>query len=195
VIKTLRIFCLLYFFINNAAYACNVNKVYVIGVQAIDYSPHYNFIDGNSPNYFALFINWLESKSQCKFIIKSLPIKRLNLAFNAQSNIDFMYPDNSNWHDIADHRIYSQPIALALGGTMVNPQDKALPISQFKKLAVPLGFTPVAWLALQKHYPIEIHETANAKAALLMTIHQRANGADVEYNVAKYLIKNITSLL
>jgi len=169
--------------------ACPQKSPYVIGVQAIDYSPHYNFIEQNTPNYFGNFIQWVESKTQCKFLFKILPIKRLNLTFNPRSNLDFIYPDNATWHTESDQRIYSHAIALALGSTMVKPENINLTLENFNILAIPSGFTPAAWLNLPPKYPITIHETVNAKSALLMTIYQRADGADVEYNVANYLIK------
>jgi len=188
VIKIILILLFLNISISQYSYACVKNSPYIIGVQAIDYSPHYNFIEKNMPSYFSNFIQWVENKTQCKFIIKALPIKRLNIAFSQQSSIDFIYPDNTNWHTTSDKRIYSNTIALALGGTIVRPENANLTLEEFNTLAIPSGFTPVAWLALQKKHQINIHETANAKSALLMTIYQRADGADVEYNVANHLI-------
>jgi polar amino acid transport system substrate-binding protein len=181
------------FFFNNSAYACN-KKMYTIGVQAIDYSPHYNFVTTGSANFFNEFVVWLRQKTGCNFTILPLPIKRLNLGFEQQKIIDFIYPDNPNWHNTSPlkkdepQRIYSPAIATALGGTMVNKSNKNISLEAFSVLAFPRGFTPVAWLPLQKKYQVAFREVTDGKAALLMVQTGRVDGADIEYNVAQYLV-------
>ncbi|WP_448550368.1 hypothetical protein [Thalassotalea fusca] len=174
---------------SSTAYACK-KESYTIGVQAIDYSPHYNFVDENRTSYFTDYVKWLNKHHPCQFKVVSLPIKRLNYFFE-QGEIDFIYPDNPNWHDqvTANSRIYSQPLVTALGGTMVNLLDEYITMKDFKRLAFPRGFTPIAWLPIQAEYLIEFSETNSAKAALLMVQAGRAQGADVEWNVANYLIQ------
>jgi len=169
--------------------ACE-KPVYTIGVQAIEYSPHYNFEDKNAASYFSEYVAWLNNNLPCRFIVKPYPIKRLNLLFN-QKQVDFIYPDNPNWHDeiTAQSRSYSTPLVTALGGTVVKLKDKDIELGDFKRLAFPRGFTPIAWLELQAQYIIEFAETNSAKAALQMVLSSRASGADVEWNVANYLIK------
>jgi polar amino acid transport system substrate-binding protein len=179
--------------LNTSAFACD-KKTYTIGVQAIDYSPHYNFVTNNSVNFFEEFIVWLKHKTGCNFEVVSLPIKRLNLAFEQQKNIDFIYPDNPNWHDTTQvkkediQRTYSPEITSALGGTMVKAINKNISLTDFNILAIPRGFTPVAWLPLQNKYKVKFREVTDGKAALLMVQTGRVDGADIEYNVAQYLI-------
>jgi len=174
--------------------ACD-KKNYTIGVQSIDYTPHYNFTTSDRLNFLNEFIIWLELKTQCKFTILSLPIKRLNFTFEEQQTIDFIYPDNPNWHDISPseetgiQRVYSPSIAVALGGTMVTEANKYISIAQFNTLAIPRGFTPVAWLPLKAQKKVNFREVSDAKASLLMVQTGRVDGADIEYNVAQYLIK------
>jgi len=168
---------------------------YTVGVENIDYSPHYNFSTPDGQSFFHEFIHWLKQKTGCKFKIIPLPIKRLNLVYEEEGSIDFIYPDNPNWHQTSlvakegEQRIYSPEIVTALGGTMVTESNKNMPLSEFSMLAIPRGFTPIAWLPLQSHYQFTIREVSDAKAALLMVQAGRADGADVEYNVAQYLIK------
>lgn len=181
--------------------AVNCERAYVIGVQAVDYSPHYNFIEAEQPNFFGDFVNWLSAKTGCQFRIKALPIKRLSAEYEQNDTIDFLYPDNPNWHSkkVKDskQRSYSSPITTALGGTMVTKANQELAIEDFTNLAFPRGFTPVAWFPLQKEYPIKFTETVNAVAALKMLVTNRVDGADIEYNVAQHLMKtnNFNSLV
>jgi len=175
----------------NIAHACpDKNKTYVIGVQAIDYSPHYNFIQQGKANFFGDFVLWLSEQTQCNFQVKVLPIKRLNAEFEKTDNIDFVYPDNPNWHDSAINakRYYSKRLVTALGGTMVKPEHELISIEQFTNLAFPRGFSPVAWYPLQAKYGIQFTETLNATSALKMVLVNRVDGADIELNVARYLI-------
>jgi len=198
--STLGAFFLFLMFFNKPVFSCE-KKVYTIGVQAIDYTPHYNFVTENKENLFIEFVDWLSQKTGCDFQIKPLPIKRLKLAFEQQNDIDFIYPDNPNWHDntsnVTDKRIYSLPIAKALGGTMVKEANKKVLLNEFELLAFPRGFTPVAWLSLHQEYEIKFREVTDAKAALLMVQSSRVDGADIEYNVAQYIIKkyNLSSMV
>lgn len=168
---------------------------YLIGVEDIDYSPHYNFVDSSQPSYFQNFIDWLELKTNCKFHNVPLPLKRLKIAFEIPQQIDFIYPDNPNWHTGSKKttrqrpRTFSRPIATALGGTMVAVNNSNITPNKFDVLVFPRGFTPVAWLPLKDEYQISFKEVNDAKAALMMVQAGRATGADIEYNVAQYLIQ------
>lgn len=177
-------------FLLSSAFACPSKKVLTIGVQSIDYAPHYNFIDENGRGYFNSVLKLLEQQTQCQFKVISLPIKRLNLLFNqADSIIDFVYPDNPNWHSQQVPKYYSIALVTALGGTMVQSANKKMSLAEVTTLVAPRGFTPVAWLALKPQYRFSINETASAKAALQMVATNRASAADVEYNVAQELIR------
>jgi hypothetical protein len=176
--------CLLCFSGAIVASPCVDQREYVIGVEAIDYSPHYSFTGGNTPSFFNLFVDWLNTKSPCQFFVTALPIKRLNAAYELTNTIDFIYPDNPNWRDIKAHkRTYSVPLVTALGGTIVHKQDEYITLKEFSELAFPRGFTPVAWYVYQAKGQVSFTETADALAALKMVEHQRVNGADIEYNV------------
>lgn len=130
----------------------------------------------------------MERKTSCKFTVKVLPIKRLNYVENSQYPLDFIYPDNPTWHENnVDNRFYSDPIITAMTGMMVRPAEKKMPLEHFKVLAITRGFTPTQWLSLAPKHKIRFQETFNALASLKMVNYNRADGADVEYNVARYL--------
>jgi len=177
------------------AQQCDPKKEYVIGVQAVDYSPHYNFVQTDKANFFGEFVNWLKTKTQCNISILALPIKRLKIEFEKSNNIDFIYPDNPNWHKQSDNtvqlnkRYFSSPLTLALGSTIVSQENENITLDDFNTLAFPRGFTPVAWYQYVKQYNINFVETTNAYAALKMLELKRVDGADIEFNVAQYLIK------
>ncbi|GHF94322.1 hypothetical protein [Thalassotalea marina] len=170
---------------------------YKVGVQSIDYSPHYNGEHPNKETFFKLFIAWVSNKTGCKFEVINLPIKRLYLEFESDS-FDLMYPDNPAWHSNSssdeqtaplDTRLYSPKIATALGGTMVKPEHENIKLESFRVLVFPRGFSPIAWYPLQESHAIEFKEVTDAAAALMMVDAGRATGADIEYNVARHLAK------
>jgi len=170
--------------------ACPANG-YTIGIQRIDYTPHYNFMPSNNPDFFNLFIEWITLETGCKFQITALPIKRLNIIFEKR-RIDFIYPDNPIWHEhkpLKITRYYSPSIATALGTTMVKKEFKNISLADFNELAIPRGFSPVAWYPLQKKHLIKFREVSNAEAALRMVQAGRVDGADIEYNVAQHIVR------
>jgi hypothetical protein len=172
-------------------------KVYVIGVEAIAYSPHYNFVEHDQPNFFAGFVDWLSKRTECQFLVKALPIKRLKSEYQQGKSIDFIYPDNPNWHSESDIglRHYSDSIVLALGGTIVIKENSNIKVEQFKHLAFPRGFSPVGWYKLKEN--VTFTETFSALSALKMVVSNRVDGADIEYNVAEFLMEqgNIDNLV
>jgi hypothetical protein len=145
--------------LSTPTFACD-KKSYTIGVQGIDYTPHYNFVTPNGLSFFSQFVKWLEQKTSCEFTVISLPIKRLNLPFEKKQTIDFIYPDNPNWHNTSQQdrkgppRVYSPSLTVALGGTMVTELNRDISLTQFDILAIPRGFTPVSWLPIQTQYQI-----------------------------------------
>lgn len=178
--------------------ACpNPDKVFVIGVEAIAYSPHYNFVEREQPNFFGDFVEWLAKQTKCKFEVKALPIKRLKSEYQQGKSIDFIYPDNPRWHSESNNALsyYSDSIVLALGGTIVIKENAEMKIEQFKHLAFPRGFSPVAWYKFREN--VTFTETFSALAALKMVLANRVDGADVEYNVAQFLMAqgNIDNLV
>jgi len=160
----------------------------IVGVQSIAYSPHYDFVSDKQEGYFNDLIKWLEEKTQCTFLIRPLPIKRLKLSLRYQ-HIDFMYPDNPTWNKTFDiDRYYSVPVTTALGGTMVKQSNENTKLHAFNRLAFPRGFTPVAWYQLEDGAHIKFTEVSSVLATLKMVLTNRADGADIEYNVANYLV-------
>lgn len=165
-------------------------KSYSIGIQAMDYSPHYNGDDLTQPTFFNDFITWLSKKTDCTFEIVPLPVKRLTNALE-RKKIDFIYPGNPDWHQENKENNnnkywYSPTIAFGLGGTMVLPANQKMMPASFASLAFPRGFTPIAFYPLRKKHYIDFIEVSDAYAAYMMVVSKRATGADIEYNVAQH---------
>lgn len=164
---------------------------FTVGVQDIDYSPHYDARFDKKKGYIFDLLALFEKRNNVKFVYISLPNKRLKQRFFERRDLDLIYPLNPSWlNPDIDQRglMFSSPITKIIGGTMVMPKNKKLTMDKFSTLAVPRGFTPIEWYKLQGKYDFNIVEVANAWDALNMVMLGRADGADIEFNVANVLL-------
>jgi polar amino acid transport system substrate-binding protein len=164
-------------------------KSYVIGIEQLDYYPHYDFKSAQPRGYFFDLMQLYSQWSGDDFVFKVLPVKRLYK--DAAELTDFIYPDNRAWqpHLEVDPTVvkhYSSAVIYTLGGTMVLPQKKHMTMANFKVLANIHGFSPTRWFELRQQYKFKILDVPDAKSALGMAIRGRVDAANVEYNVAQY---------
>ncbi|WP_337880352.1 transporter substrate-binding domain-containing protein [Rheinheimera sp.] len=169
--------------------AAAVAKEYLIGIEQLDYYPHYDFKSAQPRGYIYDLIQLYSQWSGDSFRFVPLPVKRLYA--DAMELTDFVYPDNSAWQAhlaVAGQpeKIFSDPVIYTLGSTMVRPENAAMQLEQFKVLAHIHGFSPTLWAPLLSQYKIRILEVPDAEFALKMTLRGRVDGANVEYNVAAY---------
>lgn len=162
---------------------------YVIGIEQLDYYPHYDFKSVQPRGYFFDLIQLYSHWSGDEFVFKALPVKRLYK--DSAELTDFVYPDNLVWQpnlgvDQSITKYYSAPVIYTLGATMVLPQNQLMTQADFKVLANIHGFSPTRWVVLKKKYKFKILDVPDAESALRMTLKGRVDGANVEYNVARY---------
>lgn len=168
-----------------------VLPVYIVGVEDIDYFPHYSFGEadkGYARAVLEMFAQW----QGCRFIYRPLPNKRLKKEYFSGRTLDFLYPDNPGW--TPDQRrglpiAYSDPVTRIIGGTLVLPENKGRGLAWLKNLGVIRGFTPFHWNHLKDRVQfVEVHGPA---ALLRMVLAGRVDGADMEYSVARHLLKRM----
>ena len=120
-------------------------KVYVIGVENIDYFPHYTYENGKFEGHGRAILDAFAKSQGYTFVYEAFPIKRLYNNFLDQK-LDFKYPDNPNWKQKLKRGTqvhYSQPVAEYIDGVVVLPERKGQGVKQLKTLGTVLGFT--AW--------------------------------------------------
>jgi len=162
---------------------------YVIGIEQLDYYPHYDFKSAQPRGYFYDLIQLYSQWSGDRFRFTALPVKRL-YADSAELT-DFVYPDNQAWQphlevDLAQPKTFSNAVIYTLGSTMVKPENQAMTMAGFKVLANIHGFSPTLWVKLKADYKFQIQDVLDAESALKMALRGRVDGANVEYNVARY---------
>lgn len=171
-------------------------KVYVIGIEQLDYYPHYDFKSAQPRGYFFDLIQLYSQWSGDEFIFKALPVKRLYK--DSAELTDFVYPDNLAWQPHLDidkdvAKYFSAPVIYTLGATLVVPQKQQMTLADFKVLANIHGFSPTRWIELKRQYKFKILDVPDAESALRMAMRGRVDAANVEYNVAQYHLKQMQS--
>ncbi len=163
---------------------------YKICVQDLAYYPHYDFSAAGKPSYATSLFQLFSQKTGIRLHIQAMPIKRLKLA----TDCDLRYPDNPLWYverEIQRPAYFSHPVSQILGTTVVLPERADLKPEELTAISVPRGFTPHHLMALQQQFQFEFVETNDAKAALVMVLKGRVDAADVEWNVAQALLKQL----
>lgn len=167
-------------------------KEFKVGVENINYYPHYDFTSGKKSGYIYELLELFSVKNNHKFTYVVLPIKRLRKKLLETNQIDFMYPDNPIWEQYLspiDNKIYSDEIITAVGGTLVRKENLGKGVYTVKSLSVPHGFTSTEWLKIKKQRSLKILAVQDAQSALDVIIKDRVDAADVEFNVAQHLLK------
>ena len=167
---------------------------YIIGIEQIDYYPHYDFSKRQQRGYFFDLIQLFSKKSGHQFKFMPLPVKRLYQSAN--SGIDFIYPDNPLWKQYSEPGItkfFSEPVIFTLGSTLVKPALQHTSLQQLRTVAVIHGFAPTKWLALQDQYKYRLVDVPDVASALGLVLKERVDAAVIEFNVAQHYLRSIAA--
>lgn len=164
-------------------------KAVRVCVQAIDYYPHYDFSNALARGFAPELLTRFFQQADIPFHWVALPIKRVYRS----GECDLVYPDSPNWHahEGQDARVYSQPLTTIIGSTLVRAGDSQRRLASIDSIAVPRGFTPDHLLKLQQANRFKLVETPDAAAALQMLLKHRVDAVDVEWHVARHLLRQL----
>jgi polar amino acid transport system substrate-binding protein len=168
-------------------HVCVAQKV-TLGVQNISYYPHYDYTDDRQDSLLEWLLLQIQEDTDLDIDVQALPIKRLDHAFFDAGSIDLIFPVNPNWYPDKTDLTYSTAIVNIIGSTMVKSANIDMTLDDFKVLVVPFGFKPIEWIKIQNDYGFRVFEVPDATQSLNMVLNGRADGADIEYNVARYLL-------
>lgn len=160
---------------------------YVVGVENIDYYPHYKVnVQGEYEGFGRDLLDSFAEASGHTFEYKPLPVARLMGTFLA-GDVDFKYPDNENWsgdarvgHDIR----YSNPIVDFIDG--VAAPEK---IEKLESISTVLGFTPWAYYDQIQSGAITVHKQDDISKLIRFVMAGRAQGAYFNIDVLKYHLR------
>ena len=168
---------------------CSRADTIVIGTQNFHYYPHYDFTSKDDKGLAWAIFEAFRATTKHEFVYISMPVLRLQKEL-AKGSVDFIYPDNPKWYNpiiSKTLKTFSQPVTRALGGTIMRPKKVGGGIDNIRRLAMPLGFTPVNWQdRVDKHltHLIRVNDTLNALELIAM---DRADAANLEYHVTQHI--------
>lgn len=170
----------------------DTKKVYKIGVENIDYYPHYAF--SHRPTSFSQDVLTIFFDQQdIKYEFIPLPLKRFNRWYQLD-NIDFKYPDNPKWR-VEDSQkldvIYSRGVVSSIGGSVVKQENILLERKEVKKLGTIAGFYPSLWIDKIKTGDVEMIENHNVVSVIKMATHDMVDVINLDYSVVHYHLKKL----
>ncbi|MBD8526849.1 substrate-binding periplasmic protein [Pseudomarimonas arenosa] len=183
--KPAALFSVFLFFGGSAAAA-----EYTIGVEALDYYPHYRSDAKGEFSGFARAV--LDTYGQDRghsFRYRPLPVTRLYAELIA-GKVDFKYPDNAFWGKDAKKGAalsYSQPVVNYVDGLMVqSDRDPGTPI---QTIGTVMGFTAFAYLDALAAGTYKVEERTSMDQLLKGVAVGRIDSAYVNIDVARHALK------
>jgi hypothetical protein len=172
-------------FLSSVAFAGN----YVIGVENINYYPHYNFNKPLAEQGFtrALFDAFAEDSGHT-FTYEARPVVRL-LNDLIEGNVDFKYPDNAFWGGDAKKGkdiVYSDNVVKYIDGT--STVDSSVTV---KSLTTVRGFTPWDYLSDIESGKIKLSEQNDMSQLVKFVIAGRADAAYANIDIVRYTLNSM----
>lgn len=174
--------------LSGAAFA--EQKTFTVGVEALEYSPHYSFENGEYKGYGAEVLQAFAKDRGYTLQFKGLPVARLGNEFVA-GNLDFKYPDNPNWAgDLKKGKnvSYSDAVAQFTDGALVLPEMKGK--TTIKTLGAPRGFTPWVYMGDVSAGKIKLQELDSLEAVIKSAQAKRVDAGYSNIDVAAHFMKS-----
>lgn len=163
-------------------------ETYVIGVENIEYLPHYGSVGGEIYGFGRAVLDAFGEDHGHRFRYQAYPVIRLthNLA---AGNIDFKYPASPHWNQYSETQIiYSDPIINYTDGLSVLPEKLGAPINS---IALVRGFTPQAYMDAIREEKIIVSEHATLRDVVIHVLRGRSDAAYGDRDVIQYFLKNL----
>lgn len=170
----------------------NEQSVYTIGVENIDYYPHYAFShrkNSFSKELFEIFFK----QENLKIEFVPLPLKRFNQWY-IKDKIDFKYPDNEQWraNDSNQQNItYSNQVITSIAGSIVLNNNTNFTVEKIKRLGTITGFYPTLWINRIKNNQIQLVEYNNVVSVIRLLIHGMVDAINLDYSVVNFHLNEI----
>ncbi|WP_100644537.1 transporter substrate-binding domain-containing protein [Alteromonas facilis] len=124
------------------AFADDDPKVYLVGIEDVDYLPFFTQSAEHSKHTFITdVLNLFAEEQGIKFEFVYLPISRFPDWYDS-ANIDFRVPDNALWSTRHSDLVYSDSIVNLHIDLVVLPDNQAKQFGEFERVGSVNGFTP-----------------------------------------------------
>lgn len=166
-------------------------KTFTVGVENLEYSPHYSYEGGEYKGFGAEVLKAFAKEKGYTLQFKAYPVARLIGVFVA-GEVDFKYPDNANWAGDAKQGktiVYSDAVAQFTDGALVLPDMKGK--VQLKALGAPRGFTPWVYMADVSAGKLKLQELDTLDAVIKSVQAKRVDAGYANIDVAAHYMKNV----
>lgn len=157
----------------------------VVGIQQLDYYPHFDFSSGQKRGYFYELMQLFGRTRGYQIRFMPLPVKRLYQELD--DGLDLVYPDNPAWqnHQPDSAKVFSDPVVYTLGSSLVLPAKAHYKLEDVRTVALIHGYTPTKWLQASRDFSFEMIDVADTAGALGLVLKGRVDATPVELNVAR----------
>lgn len=166
---------------------------YVVGVEALDYYPHYSNAQGAFSGFARDVLDAFAHSQGYRFDYRPLPVARLYKTFFA-GELDFKYPDNANWQAGKRQGLnihYSAPVTSYIDGVLLLPVNRGKGAAHLSSLGTVRGFTPWDYLDAIKQGTLNVVEVTTFKQSLLQGINRRVDGVYMNVDVGRYQLDEV----
>ncbi|MBF0442572.1 MAG: transporter substrate-binding domain-containing protein [Oligoflexales bacterium] len=173
--------------------AFSKNKTFTIGVEDIDYYPHYKSEKGVYSGYAEEVLTKFAKSRGYDFKYVPLPVTRLFRNFLTTQEVDFKYPDNPYWSaEMRKSKVYySKSVVDYKEGVAVLPKNQGKGLTSLKKMGIVHGFTAFEYLDKIKAGEIKVEENDSFSGLLQQAVRERIDGAYSEVGVLNYFNKEV----
>lgn len=161
---------------------------YTVGVEKLDYYPHYAFSGGEYKGYGREILDAFAKAKGHTFTYKALPVQRLFETF-AAGGVDFKYPDNSYWGGDSKkgkNVVYSEPVTAYTDGVFVKAADAGKGVAALSTMGIIKGFTAWDLLGDIKAGKIKESHSNDFGSMIKKTLAGRTKGAYGNVSVINY---------
>ncbi|SFD04777.1 hypothetical protein [Pseudoalteromonas denitrificans] len=188
--KAIKLLCI--FFIFSFSISAEQQKIYKIGVENIDYYPHYAF--GHRKNSFTKeLLETFFNKNKIKYEFVPLPLKRFHQWY-LKDHIDLKYPDNAIWRQdesIKQSIKYSIAVVSSLAGGITQDKHSDYTVKDIQRLGTISGFSSTLWLKKIKNKQLLLIEDTTVLSVIKMVLHNIVDVTNLDYSVINFHLNQL----
>jgi quinol monooxygenase YgiN len=185
-----RLPLLLYIFFSSFGFCTAATaKVFVIGVEAVNYYPFYNFSNesNNKPSFTRELLETFFKAQGHQIRFLALPVKRFDKWY-IENSIDFKFPDNVRWRESSQYLnlSYSVPVVNLTAGTYVVKAKANIARDNVERLATIFGFFPTLWYDKISDKSITLVEESSPLSVVKHVLYGNVEATNIDKNVINY---------
>ncbi|MDF3931078.1 substrate-binding periplasmic protein [Pseudomonas citronellolis] len=169
-------------------------QTYVVGVEDLQFLPHYSTdAQGHYQGFARELLDLFARSSGVQLEYRPLPVERLLPAL-LDGGVDLKYPDNPAWAEAQKrgHALtYSKPVTQYVDGVLVAPERLGQGLPALKRLAVVDGWTPRGYQQALDAGQLTRLPSADLRQMIQQALKKDADGAYFNVVVATYYLDNL----